>query len=176
MERKTNIINLMKQKNNLIMAGVVVIALIIIAVVGVLSPRKTVQEPAITETNISPKDNPPVTYDTEQTKKMIRILKERPVLSSSDMAIRDRLKSYENPVKITGDYSIEYLSAPNEFQVEIRTVDIVNAKTGALNWFKAQGLSTEGICRLPVIFYINYDIANQLRSLNIIFDPLPPGC
>ena len=37
-------------------------------------------------------------------------------------------------------------------------------------------MSQQGICDLPVGFYLSPDTANLIKNTNFIFNPLPDGC
>jgi hypothetical protein len=71
---------------------------------------------------------------------------------------------------------IEYIASSDSFQVEIITADLATAKSEAVSWFTAEGLSHEGICSAGVSFYLNYSIENQLGHQADAFSPLPDGC
>lgn len=162
-----------------LIAGVTVFV-IMLGIVLLKSPSKSEQHKAgvvVTPTiSQETKTDPPVLYKKERNDKMLEILDTRPALSGSDKAIRAKLTALRNPLQNTNEYSLEYLSSPDEFMVEIRTVDINSAKEKVIAWLKNTGLSDEGICHLPVVFYLNYATANSLRGMNMQFDPLPPGC
>jgi hypothetical protein len=48
------------------------------------------------------------------------------------------------------------------------------AKKEAVDWLKTQGLSQEGVCNLPLMFYVSDKTTNQTGGET--FNPLPPGC
>jgi len=122
---------------------------------------------------LPPQDNPPVEYNAGNLHK---IFKDRPTLSEQDQAAKKAVIAEKNPLKTTDEYAVEYLSAPDEFMVEIKTTNFEKVKADTVAWFESQGFSTDGICNLPVVFYLNYDVAESLRGSNTIFTPLPPGC
>ena len=170
--------NLIESKN--LKTFIIVCLIVFLGMFGIVlmklpsqqEPVKTDEETVVTQ----PKSNPPVQYNEERNKKMLQILEDRPALSPSDQTRRAQLTASVNPLSETLEYSLEYLSAPDEFMVEIRTIDINSAKQKAISWFKSKGLSDEGICHLPLVFYLNYDVAQNLRDMKVEFDPLPPGC
>jgi uncharacterized alpha/beta hydrolase family protein len=135
-----------------------------------------VTEEPVKDVNVTTLTVPPITYDDTSSKKMIDNIEHRQVLSSSDKQTKELLSSNQNPIKLTDKYSIEYITAADEFLVEILDTNINQAKTDAAIWFRSQGISQEGICKLPVVFFMNYGVANQIRGLNIKFNPLAPGC
>jgi hypothetical protein len=157
--------------------------LVLIIIASIVQNSKPQKAPANQPTvmpndqrTITPHDNPPVENNVQQTKKMIDLIDHRQPLSAADQQVKNKIITQPNPLKVSKDFSAEYLSAPDEFMVEIRSMNLNKAKEEATAWFKSQGLSDAGICHLPVVFYINYDIAQSLRGMKIQFDPLPPGC
>jgi hypothetical protein len=128
------------------------------------------------QTPIVPQDNPAVQYNAEKSKQLHEVFTSRPALTENDKAARQKLTQKKNPLVEADLFTIEYLSAPDEFMVEIRTADIERAKAGTMEWLQDQGLTPDGICKLPVVFYLNYDVAQSLRGTNTEFNPLPPGC
>ncbi len=119
---------------------------------------------------------PDVQYDDERSDRMLLILKNRPALTPADKAIRDQLVTLPNPIASTSEFSMEYLLDTDQFKVEILTPNIDQAKTAAVAWLSEKGLSKNGICYLPVTFYLNYDVSESLRGQNITFDPIPKEC
>jgi hypothetical protein len=64
----------------------------------------------------------------------------------------------------------------DNFQVEILTGDIQQAKEEGVKWFLDRGFSKEFICDYPVEFYLNIDLKSKLSNTKTIFNPLPPNC
>lgn len=124
--------------------------------------------------------SPPVAYDTDSTNRMLDILKTRPQLSTADQKVRtDLLKSLNNNSGVlnqTNDYTLEYVRVPDAFMGEIKTTELEKGKQEAVDWLKSKGLSQDGVCNLPLVFYINWQTAQSLRGANILFNPLPNGC
>lgn len=142
------------------------------------SPKKTPPTPIQTaQPQPSAATRPTVNY---QSDKLLEIVKTRPTLSTNDSQIKAKLiTSLNNQSGIlnqTNTYILEYVKTPNVFQIEILVTDFDKAKTDAVDWLESKGFSFEGICKLPVMFYLSKDVANQLRDQNIKFDPLPEGC
>jgi hypothetical protein len=129
-----------------------------------------VPNPAATKTN------PPVAYEKESTDRMLDLVDNRRKLSSSDLRVKEKLKKLLKTPKTTNTYTIEYVSNPDEFMVEILTIDMNTAKEESVAWLRNQGLSEQGLCNLPVVYYLNYNVAQNLRDMNIKFNPLAPGC
>jgi hypothetical protein len=161
----------MKGRHNLLLIS---IGLVLLFIVG-LSFEKLILESGNHNKQdlVIPKDNPPVEYNPGN---LHEIFTNRPTLNESDLEAKKALITRKNPLQTTDGYAVEYLSAPDEFMVEIKTTDIQKAKADTVGWLESQGLSSDGICKLPVVFYLNYEVAQGLRGTNTVFSPLPPGC
>lgn len=75
-----------------------------------------------------------------------------------------------------GQFKVDYLPAFDVFEVGIKTVDIPQAKEGAIAWFKEKGFTEDDICNLPVTFYLASEVARQYEGSGLIFNPLPDFC
>ncbi len=123
-----------------------------------------------------------IKYDQQQTNKMINTLQNRPTIPPSDSTVKENIintvANDSGTVNSTDEYHIDYLKSPDIFQVEIDTTNIQQAKSDAINWFKAQGMSMDSICKLPVTFYLKFDIMQELeqQGTTVDFNPLPDGC
>lgn len=133
--------------------------------------------------NITGKTKPPVKYNSQKMGQWLKILKERPSLSASDKKAKQKIisplaknKNKSGYVKTYKDYKIEYVSNADEFFVEILSPNVQMAKYWATMWFKLNGISDDGLCKLPVVFYLNWNIAQQIKNLDIEFNPLPDNC
>lgn len=73
------------------------------------------------------------------------------------------------------DFRIDYI-APDIFQVEVKSINIADARDRAIAWFKDKGFSEEDICKLPVTFYLNAEVAQKLEGSGVIFNTLPDFC
>lgn len=118
-------------------------------------------------------------YPKDQVDKLLAIVKARPALSPSDLAIRNRLiaslGSQSGILYQSSRFDIEYVKAPNSFMVAVKTIDITQVKNDATSWFAELGLSKNGICNFPVIFYPAIP-QKALPPGPIPFNPLPEGC
>lgn len=122
-------------------------------------------------------------HDISKLSKWLKVLKQRPALSVKDKAAKDKIvgrfakEKYKSGYPmVTKDYKIEYVGNADEFFVEITSPDTQKAKYWATMWFKLNGFTEEGMCRLPVAFYLSLPIAQQLEGMNIEFNPLPDQC
>lgn len=131
----------------------------------------------IADPNKVVKYEPAMNYEDGSTKKMLNSVEKRKPLSEADKKIRDAITNdMQNPLSETDAYLLEYLSEPDQFMVEIRSTDIDGTKNQVKQWFNSQGISDEGICKLPVVFYMNPTAAEAYRNKNVEFNPLPIGC
>lgn len=128
------------------------------------SPPKSIQQ----------KDNP---YT-----RLLNTLENRPTLNPKDQQAKEQILSFWSPdnqpgnIYITELYAIDYLKSADYFQVEIRTANINQAKSEAYNWFLEHGMSKEGVCNLPVQFYLSSEVKLYLQRPSIDINPLPEGC
>lgn len=124
--------------------------------------------------------NPPTEYFSEDEQKLIQKVKNRTPLSVSDgeakAIILSSIGNKSGVVYKSQNFTIEYIKSPDVFQVTILNTNVSLAKQEAVSWFKSQGLSQEGICSLPVMFILDWNMANKLRGTNTQFSPLPDGC
>ncbi|MDO8551109.1 MAG: hypothetical protein Q7S03_00290 [bacterium] len=156
--------------------------LIFVTKADFLLPRSSNVNPAPMPTipPVNPRTNPPITYNSAQTEKMLEIWKARPTLTPQDSLIRAKLINSlggkSGVLSETAKYRLEYVKAPNDFEAEILTVDIETARLEALTWLKNKGLTADGICKLPLSFYLSRSVTQQLAGKNIDFNPLPGNC
>lgn len=76
----------------------------------------------------------------------------------------------------TSNISIEYVKSVDLFMAEILTTNIVLAKQEAATWFQNQGFSKQAVCDMPVMFYLDQNVASELSGKDIHFSPLAIGC
>lgn len=123
---------------------------------------------------------PPVKYDQKAQERLIQNAKTRQQLSASDVTAKNKLISLLPNDSLTiyqdSQVSIDYIQSADLFQGEIRSKDIQSAKADAVSFFQKQGMSQQGLCVLPLMFYLNANTAEQLRNTGVIFNPLPDGC
>lgn len=172
------------------LALILVIIVIMIAAISIQQNEITKHSQSPTPTPVASEVNPtqaantkpPVTYKKDASIKLVRKEEQRTPLSATDAQAKAHIlqllpqgQDY-GTVYSSNNITIDYVQALDLFKVEILTVDVASAKTEAENWFKQQGMSQEGICDLPLGFYLNFDIANILKTSNFTFNPLPDGC
>lgn len=119
--------------------------------------------------------------ESDPKKRLLDYIQNRRPLSESDMKAKSTIleaveKSGSGILFQNNNVVIEYVNSADLFQVEILTLETAVAKEEALAWFKEKGMSTKGICNLPVTFYLNFDIKTQLGEDANLFNPLPDSC
>lgn len=177
----------MDNKNRIILITIIgvvaALAVIVILSLLILGPaKKTPPLPPVVQYSPAPKPKTPViiTYDDQKRDQLVDKIAGKKKLSLQDLQVKDKvLTSLNNKSGVVYNdpsYITVYLSAPDIFQVEISTTDYQRAKTDATEWFKAQGFSFDGICNLPIQFYLSAQTKFDLQNKDINFNPLPEGC
>lgn len=127
------------------------------------------------------KSLPPLIYDENAEKRLAEKIKNPEPLSTSDTqaksAMLNSVLNNESGVLFESPrVRLEYVKTANAFQAQILSTDILTAKAEAANWLKQQGLSDEALCRLPIMFYVDPLVVQQLNDNHIFFSPLLNGC
>ena len=165
-------------KRKAIIFGIIIFILLVINMLLGLTTKKETKETPSTQTPSPIETRNP--YDQKKTDQLINIVQTRPTLVPNDAIIRQRLivslPKNTTVLRKTNNYTISYLSSPNVFQVEVNNLDIATVKAEVVTWFKAQGFSNEGICKLPVQFYLGISILQQAKESRLKVNPLPEGC
>lgn len=146
-----------------------------------LYPNPSTQQPL----NNLPQGTPPANipsgaYRTESLEKDFQRIISHKAISPSDESVRQslitKLNNQSGILEATNDYKIEYVKAANSFMVELNSINPEGAKIEVGNWFKQQGLSVQGVCNLPVVFYLSQGTKDYLRQVGSSFNPIPEGC
>lgn len=133
----------------------------------------------VTPTNVT---ITPVTYVTGYLDKIVNITKNDKSINSSDEQIRQtllaKLNGKSGTVQQTASYTMTYWSVSDLFDTIITTPNLNQGKKEAEAWLLSQGLSQDGICKLPVIFIPSSEIQQQLKQeeQSVVFNPNPDGC
>ncbi len=171
----------------LIVAGIFIFFLILLGVTILesLKSREVLDResfPTPTLVEINRQQTPLVErYEKEGSKKLLNYLKTRPTPSlPSDSQTKARLIK-EIPggstiITSNATFKIEYVEGPETFEVEIKTVEFDKAKNEAVGFLKSQGFSEEGICKLPVVFYLNYEVSLEMATGAKKLNPIPDFC
>lgn len=184
-----------RKKEDYLVIGFGVILVIIISLIAIMtsnfsrttekgSPEQipTTVKPSITKILPTANTRPPLLYDDKAQDKLLELIKNRRIQSNADTLAKNKVLTLLPQGKQSGilretrAVRIDYTKSADLFQVEILTTDIKAAKDEANIWFREQGLSQEAICTLPISFYMNYEVANQIRNTDILFNPLGNGC
>lgn len=167
----------------IIVSSVITLAFVVILSLLILGPAaKPAPTPPVIQA--SPTLNPPtpviISYDQQKRDQLVEKIAGKKTLSATDTQVKSKVLSslYNSSgvVKQDPDFTVVYLKTPDLFQVEIATINYLQAKGNATNWFLSQGFSTNGICNLPIQFYLSAQIKTQLKNTDINFNPLPEGC
>ncbi len=179
--------NIMSFRIILIACIVFFILFIGIIIFSIFTPKKVA--PTTTQQNdLGPnpttsfsRPTPQMSYNKEATDELLEIVRTRPTPSlNSDITVREQLIAslegesdvlYASPL-----VRIEYVSTPNDFEAEILTDEIDSAKDEAITWLHSQGLSDEGICKLPLFFYLSSRAKSNVQNSNYAFNPRPNFC
>lgn len=118
----------------------------------------------------------PIPTESVNDQKLLNRIENRQQLEQNDTTAKQKIINSLSPstetVYQTSDFTIDYVRTPDVFQVEIDSTDVAKAKSEAVAWFESQGISYSGICRLPVMFYLNFYIKRQGYTIS----PLADGC
>lgn len=184
-------------KKNLFLLLGLTLVIVILALISMLSPKVNETKNGIIPVPLAskpsgfilPPASPPssqtpapyiIPYDLKSFKKDFERITSPEPLIQSDLEIRNslinQLNNQSGILVKTGEYQIEYVKAPDSFMVELNSIDPASAKLVATDWFKQQGLSVQGICNMPVVFYLSDQARNYLIQTGQKFNPIPEGC
>ena len=156
-------------------AGFVV--LVFIVVFRSSSTPAKQQEP-ITEVN-RPADSI-INYESGTQSRLFKLLTEERSLSETNSKTREKITSSipekSGTLLLSERVRLDYLATPDFFQAEILTTDVAVAKQEVISWFLSKGISKEGICDLPIMFYLGQVPTEELIKSRGTFSPLAPGC
>lgn len=164
--------------------AVIVLLILIIFMVGLLQLQRA-SEPSPTPLPSAgvtqPSPNPSIpAYNPSGLEKDFQRISSKRELVATDREIRDQLiQALGNKSGVldeTEQYRIEYVKSPDSFMVEILDKSTEDAKLRAIEWLKSKGISDQGICNLPVVFYLSFEIEKQLRGMGQSFDPTIAFC
>jgi len=175
--------------SSIIIAVIILILVIIFSLIKSVSPHlfkiNIFPTPTIVQINNSSSSTPlssPVKYNYNEVSqsKLIEMLLHPPLLAPNDALIKNRfitsLNGHAGDLYATTNVTVSYLPSVKEFEGEIKTINIDLAKKEAVDWLKSKGMSQDGICHLPLEFFLNTFVARDPHVQGITFDTLPPGC
>ncbi len=165
----------------IIALGIVIFIIILLFITFLESLKRT--EPIASPIQPSPTR---VQVDTSKTitkssaKKALEIAREKPSLSQKDLLIRNSMISnITEPVSVvykTELVEIKYIKGPDDFEAKIVSINVNEAKNQTVQYFREKGLSDDGICKLPLVFYPSIELKTQLASEGKTFSLLPDFC
>lgn len=122
-----------------------------------------------------------VKYNKDSSDRLLEIVESRPTpVELDDSTLREQLiEELGNNSGITVEtqsFKLEYVRAPDSFEAEIKTTEVNRAKNEAIDYLKTRGFSEDGICKLPLVFYLNFEVAKNLSDPGIEFSPMPDFC
>lgn len=129
---------------------------------------------------INSTSQPPVVYNPQESTQALNNLVNRQALSSKDTLVKQNLiiLAKGDIVHKATDFTVEYIQPVDEFQVEVNTTNLPLGKQEAEQWLFAQGLSQDGICKMPVHFIVGANAVQELRTENktVSFSEVADGC
>ena len=123
-----------------------------------------------------------VLYNTKDGEKLADLTEDRRVLSDTDIQAKDKLLQKlfavapSGSVYTSANVNVEYLNSEDKFYTEITTTDIDGAKKETVDWFLSQGFTRDGLCKIPLAFFLSNSALQTLEGTKVIFSPLVPGC
>jgi hypothetical protein len=159
----------------------IIMVIILISLTSIQNRNKPSTVPTLTPVPTpSGLINSHIKYDPNAQTRLNEDILNKNNFSPSDLTARQNiiniLSGKTGTLYTSLNVKIFYLSSVGLFEGEILTTNIDSAKKEAMDWFKSRGLSQEGVCNLPLMFYLGGNAINQFDNQNIIFSPLPPGC
>ena len=164
-----------------IILGVIMFLLILLGVTFLESLKKK-SEPTteIAPSPIITRINTSKVVTNSSAKKALEIAIEKPALQQKDLSIKNsmvgKLTESVSVIYHTDLVQIKYVKGPNDFEAKIISTDVKKAKDQTIQYFRGLGLSNDGICKLPLVFYPSLEVKAQLASEGKIFSLLPDFC
>lgn len=156
-----------------------IIGLVMIAFQAVTPPEESQPTPTLVP---SPTTVKQVLFDKESEMLLLDKLINRETLAENDAAVKSRILTNlpagktSGVVYQSGIVRVEYILPVDEFKAQILSTSIDQAKKDAVQWFQQQGMSAQGICALPLNFYLQTNVARYLKENQIVFNLLPNEC
>jgi hypothetical protein len=160
----------------LIIAIILVLILFLFAILIFTNKKTTATNPVNTTISITP----PINYNLKDQQKLLNEVTVRTPLSAGDSLVRKNLIASiggkSGNLLLTSNVVLSYIASADVFQGEILIPDADTAKNETVKWLTSQGLSKEGVCKLPLMFFITPDAVSGFQATKKEFSPLPPGC
>jgi hypothetical protein len=169
---------------------VLLLAVILVIIVFAIVSLTLTEKPASVENIARPTPIPteiqsssvPVIYDYSAQDRLAKMITNRPQLSPDDSQkkttiLNNILHGFNSGVLYeTANVRLEYVQSADILMAEIKTTSIVKAKAETNTWLLDQGFTQDGICKLPVMFYLDPEVRYGLQGKDVIFSPLPNNC
>lgn len=101
-------------------------------------------------------------------------------LSANDEQAKQRIVNIvhgqEGTVVNAPTFNIYYLPSLDAFDITLETVNTISAQQDVTNWFKSQGMSQEGICKIATTFSVDNSVRQQYPGKTFVLNDLPAGC
>lgn len=167
--------------------GIVFFVLILLGVTFLESLKNRGVDDTATQPSPTPSANqrqirdPLVEYDGASSDKLLEIVKSRPTpIEARDKNLRailiSELGNQSGVMQNTESYRLEYVKTPDSFEAEIKTTEITKAKNEVVAYLKSRGFTEDGICKLPLMFYLNFDTAKSVKNTGEEFGQIPDFC
>lgn len=180
----------MEQILPFVFAGILLIIVFVLILISFqpTTPNQTTPSPTPAQVTTSPipqeqiPQKESIKYDVQSSRRAYAMIDKKPPLSQQDASSKNDLliailRGIESGIVFEStNVHVEYVKVADIFHAEILTGNIEQAQNETVSWLQSKGLSKEGICRLPVIFYLSSFAAEQLQGKNITFYSLAPGC
>ncbi|MCL5970893.1 MAG: hypothetical protein M1450_05355 [Patescibacteria group bacterium] len=119
----------------------------------------------------------PLKYDLKSQKKLLQYISTK-ALGQSDIDSKNRilqsLGGKSGIVYSSPNVEVDYIKLADLFEANIKNGNFYGAKNEVVVWLRKQGLSQTGICNLPLMFSVSWDVSE--KKPGALFSPLPPGC
>jgi len=166
------------------LAVVVIVPTIIIFLLSLKAkPAQTKQNYHLSPTSaVMPARPVTINLDDAAEGRLAQVVLHRPPLSPADSQAKTSMLNAmlggpnSGVLFISEDVELDYVKSENVFMGDIKTTNINQAKTEVTTWLEAQGISKEGICKLPVMFYLDPLVKPALQGQTVTLNPLPLGC
>ncbi len=127
----------------------------------------------------TPRPNPsPITGDAIND--LVQRAIHRKPLSATDKTVKEgfiKEVGGKSGVLYTGStFIIDYSADADIFHVEIISTNIAQAQDDAINWLRSQGITKDGICKFPIIFFSDPKRFDPKQSTGLEFYAMPSGC
>lgn len=169
-----------------IIIGIILIILIFVTLLFLeklkTKPKQNPTNPTPpTASRITEKTATSVRYNADKSRTLLKTLLERPTpTTQTDAAIREQLvaslSGNSGTLSETTTYKLDYVKAPNDFEAEIKTANASSAKQEVVSYLLLKGLTNDGICKLPLVFFLDFQVLNSYRLSGKTFSPIPDFC